>query len=213
VRGLESHPDFVVPGHLLVVLIVSDEEDCSIRDNALFGTVEWMSGSTEDLNIACNLPRENEVYLYPVDGEDARMIANASGLAVEGLDTYRDKLVSLKGGDAEAVIFAAIVGVPPGDASPCQGDGTHLKEMSCLDAPEMELRVGRFTFEGREYKHFEPACTRTDEAGVEETTARPGRRFVKTAMEFGENGYVYSICNESWDPAMRAIAEMIARRM
>ena len=141
------------------------------------------------------------------------MIADASGLAIAELDTYRDKFVSLKAGVSEAVIFAAIVGVPPGDDSPCQGDGTHLKEMNCLDADEMELRVTEFEVEDRYFLHFQPACTRTDSAGIEVTSARPGRRYVKTAMEFGRNGYVYSICNESWRPAMRDIAEMIARQM
>ena len=36
---------------------------------------------------------------------------------------------------------------------------------------------------------------------------------MKVAQEFRSNGYVYSICNEDWGPAMRNIAEIIARQI
>ena len=110
-------------------------------------------------------------------------------------------------------LISAIVGVPAQDKSPCEGDGVFLKEQSCLDAEEMQMSVATFSIEDREYKHFEPACTRVDSAGIEVTSARPGRRYVKTAMDFGANGFIYSICNESWRPAMRSIAEIIARQI
>jgi hypothetical protein len=209
VRGIETHPEFVVPTHVLAVLIVTDEADCSIRDNGLFQTDEWMSGASGELMIACNIP-ENETYLFPANDEDAEAISEAHGVPMEELDTYHDRLVGLKGGQAEAVVFSAIVGVPDGDGSPCQGDGAQLLEQSCLDQAAMQIVVQTFAIEDREFHHFGPACTKEDN-GVEVTSARPGRRFVKTAQDFGKNGYIYSICNESWFPAMRDIAEIIAR--
>lgn len=53
-----------------------------------------------------------------------------------------------------------------------------------------------------------PACTR-EEDDEEVTRAWPGRRFVELAELFGERGYVYSICNGDWSPAMSELAAMI----
>ena len=38
-----------------------------------------------------------------------------------------------------------------------------------------------------------------------------GRRYVTVAQAFGARGYVYSICRPDWTPAMRSIAEIIAK--
>ncbi len=195
VRGLETHPEFLVTDHLLAVLVVSDEEDCSIESNVLFQTEEWGSGANELLNTACNAPKDNEQYLYTVED-------------------YRSRLVSLKGGDTDGVVFGAVVGVPAGDDSPCQGDGESVAAMACLNHEKMQLVPQEFYIEpaGYSYIHFAPACERiVDGAGA--TTARPGRRFVSLAESFGANGFVYSICNADWNPAMEELAAIAAGRM
>ncbi|MCP4603762.1 MAG: hypothetical protein GY847_25135 [Proteobacteria bacterium] len=196
----EDQRNFIKGSHLLAVLIVSDEEDCSIKDKGLFETDEWKSGTrmTDDsksglLNTACNAPRENEEkYLF----ETTR---------------YREKLIELKGGNPKAVIFAAIVGVPTDDTeeqSICQGRGNEIG--FCLDDPNMELQVEvQEAGEGVEFKHFAPACERMDDNGNTITSALPGRRYVEVAQEFASNGYVYSICNGDWSPAMKEIAKII----
>jgi hypothetical protein len=55
---------------------------------------------------------------------------------------------------------------------------------------------------------FAPACERY-EGSTMVTQARPGRRFVELAQAFGENGYVFSICNADWTDAMEDIARVI----
>jgi hypothetical protein len=190
VRGLETHPEFLVKSHLLAVLVVSDEEDCSVENPALYLTDDWTSGPADRLNVACNLTPENEANLF-----DPKR--------------YYDKLVEAKGNAAKAVIFAAIVGVPLVDE--CQGPGDAIG--SCLDHADMQLELGEFTTsEGTPFKHYVPACTRMS-GDVEVTSARPGRRYVQVAANFEKNGYVYSICNSIWDKAMEQIAEIIARQI
>jgi hypothetical protein len=211
-RGLSNNPDFMVETHLLAVLIVSDEEDCSIESNGLFETDEWLSGTLPGgyLNVACNCALDedgrctdaNEQYLFdPAD--------------------YHQRFVELKGGQATAVLFGAIVGVPPGtpgEPSSCEGTGEELKANGCLKHDDMELEIQTFVYDesGQTYEHFRPACTRNAMVDGEEvtvTSARPGRRYVKAAQEFGSNSYVYSICNEDWSPAMRRISGLIARQI
>lgn len=65
---------------------------------------------------------------------------------------------------------------------------------------------------GNLYKNFAPACMR-DEQDVTVTIAHPGRRYVEVAQDFGQNGYVYSICNADWSPTMKHIADSIAVRI
>jgi hypothetical protein len=59
---------------------------------------------------------------------------------------------------------------------------------------------------------FAPACERFQ--GEELVTrARPGRRFVELAQEFENLGYVYSICNEDWSPAVEDLSKLIAENL
>lgn len=190
VRGVERGKkefDFVRDRYLLAVIVVSDEEDCSIAHSGLFGTPEWKG---EKINLACNLPVGNEEkYLYPTS-------------------RYRKALAALKGSeerpDYDAVVFAAIVGVPNDDGG-CQGPGDALE--GCVERPEMELHP--YVKEDYPLPIFKEACVRVDDAGNEVTAASPGRRYVKVAQDFGDNGYVYSICNADWSPAMEKIAKLI----
>ena len=183
---------FVRSDHLLAVLVISDEEDCSIEDSALFATPQF-DPNTDVFNTACNIPASNEAYLFDAE-------------------YFHDRLISMKGGRKSAVVFAAIVGVPADEDSPCQGTGDNIA--SCLEDPRMQYKPVEFSYlseEGEErfYTHFAPACERTS-GDVVVTSARPGRRYVQVAEAFGCAGYVYSICNEDWSPAMRKIARIIS---
>jgi hypothetical protein len=191
-RALYKNRTFLRDDHLLVVLTVTDEEDCSIESEELFSTEEWQSGADGLFSVSCNYPEDNEAFLF----DPSR---------------YYDDLINLKGGRVSSVIFSAVVGVPGGEGSPCVGDGDYLAENDCLAAPEMALEPERATNEdGVTYTHFKPACTRSD--GDDDdliTVGRPGRRFVKVAELFGPMGHVHSICDESWAPMVEHIVSRV----
>ncbi|MCP4198456.1 MAG: hypothetical protein GY762_15005 [Proteobacteria bacterium] len=185
VKGLSTYQDFMKPEHLLAVLVVSDEEDCSIADSALFSTAEWdFDEGGYMVNVACNWHDEqpDDQYLFPTN-------------------RYMASWLQLKGGMRAGVVFAAIVGVPRNTT--CQGGGNALSQ--CLAEDEMQYVTTLRGDPPNERTYFAYACQR---AGV--TDATPGRRYVEVAQEFGDNGYVYSICNEDWSPAMADIANLIA---
>jgi hypothetical protein len=179
----EDQAGFLRDHALLAVLVVSDEEDCSMEDGeGLFGEDEIQNLGLQEVNLACgNHPQ----YLYtPSDFHEIYETLKPEG----------------------AVFFAAIVGVPYGDdpgASECQGYGDEIGD--CLVQAEMDLvpeEVG-----GAWY--FRPACTREEDA-TEVTRAYPGRRYVQLANEnFESMSYVYSICNADWSPAFEAIGARI----
>jgi hypothetical protein len=111
------------------------------------------------------------------------------------------------------------VGVPPvaeNDPAPCEGSGAEIAESGCLDRGDMQLVPTEFVDESNQviYTHLAPSCTRTDsESGNAVTVARPGRRFVKVAEDFGANGFVASICNEDWGPSLLITGEAIASKL
>ena len=184
-RALTVNPGFLVEAHHLMVMILTDEDDCSVKDPAFFQTREWvdMSGSHSLQNVACAFPEENGAYLFTAE-------------------EIRNFFIEMKNGNPDAVFYTAIVGVP--DVAECQGAGTTLFE--CFDRPEMEPTVIYPPLEG--YALFAPACTRV-ENGEEVTNAVPGWRFVEMAELFGDNGSIYSICRSNWAPFMDEVAERI----
>jgi hypothetical protein len=182
-----SQAEFVREDALLSVLIVSDEEDCSIESDELFDVPEITNLSTGHVNVACG---NHEELLYDPAG-------------------YRKTFEAVKGDKVGAAVFAAIVGVPPGEGSAlsaCEGPGDEIG--SCLDQPQMDLDMveedGNF--------YFEAACSRF-EGDELITKARPGRRYVQLAAEFQNLGYMYSICRADWSPAMEDIAQLIAENL
>jgi hypothetical protein len=180
----QDQQTFVRDDALLAVMVVSDEEDCSIEDGPeLFESPEIADVAAGKINTACG---ENEQFLYEAT-------------------SYRDSFADLKNGDEQAVLFAAIVGVPPGAV--CEGTGDKIGD--CLDHEDMQLVVQE---ESYNQFFFRPACYRYD-GEAEVTKARPGRRFVALAEEFGEAAYVYSICNEHWGAAMEEFAGLIFARL
>jgi hypothetical protein len=195
IRALErdDQVQFTRDNYLLAVIVVSDEEDCSIKDEGLFQTDEWLEVNGQprgSINIACNYPASNEEnYLFSPQH-------------------FYDKIVGLKGGNRASVVFAAIVGVPNEAGSPCQGSGDEIT--ACLDHPSMQYNLQQYEVGGTTITHFVPACVRQS-GDTLVTEARPGRRYVKLAQEFGCAGYVYSICNDDWSQAMTEIARMIVK--
>jgi len=203
-RGLNGDgidTGFMRENSLMVVLVVSDEEDCSMEDGpSLFASEEVQDQYKR--NIACGM---NQQFLYSA-AEIKQMYADAKAR------------VSDAGKAAGAVLFAAIVGVPyEGDgATACQGKGSEIAD--CLDFeleegtmgdPGTVTRLPPNTTSGPEATYFEYACERFD-GDTPITQAYPGTRYVALAQEYRSLGYVYSICNPDWTKAMEDIARMIA---
>ncbi|HUT77245.1 MAG TPA: hypothetical protein VM285_06140 [Polyangia bacterium] len=180
--------DFAREKALLAVIMVSDEEDCSIEEKALFLVPEVQNQADKKVNIACNLDA-NEQHLFSTTH-------------------FYNALIEAKQGRVSGVVFGAIVGVPVDDA--CQGLGSEI--LACLDHEDMQkVPIQEETSSGSTW-FFKPACNRM-EGAVEVTKARPGRRYVSLAQGFQSGGYVYSICNEDWTPAMADLAAIIAERL
>jgi hypothetical protein len=181
-----DQPEFLHDSHLLAVVAVSDEDDCSMEDGeGLFGEDEVQSPEESKLGLACGLHDE---YLFDPS-------------------YFYTQFVNAK--SPMGVMFVAIVGVPNQGAGgeACQGPGDVLND--CLVQDEMQLTLEQPDAPADNTWFFRPACTRSV-GETEAARAYPGRRYVELANEsFGTMSYVYSICNADWSPAMSEIAKIL----
>jgi len=174
----EDQSSFIRDDALLVILMVTDEEDCSIESAELFAS-EYVQ-NPNFWGIFCE---QNTQHLYT---------------AAHFAESYR----SMKGGLSRSVLFAAITGVP---VSPnCQNTGDELA--SCLDMEEMQHPT-KEQVDSYWFPLFACVRNGAGDDYEPITEAVPGRRFVEMAQQHGDMGYIYSICNEDWSPAFDDIAD------
>ena len=113
---------------------------------------------------------------------------------------FYDAFSAIKNQTVGTVLFAAITGVPQIDV--CQG--STFDAQTCLADPAMQFVE---TQNSQDVWGFVSACTTPVLHGY------PARRLVELAGMYGELGYVTSICNSDWLPAMSEIGEMITARV
>ncbi|MBN2715421.1 MAG: hypothetical protein JXX14_06170 [Deltaproteobacteria bacterium] len=206
-KGLENtitdvgKSDFLRSRSLTTILIVSDEEDCSLKSNKWHDLKEL---TNVDANLACGLHSD---LLFDIS---------------ELKDRF-DEAKEAGTGSMAGVVFAAIVGVPYDEENnvptACEGLGKDLGGCAkmrpnvngegTMDEPD---KVVRTTSTGVDQNYFEYACQRF-EGDEAVTAAYPGMRYVDMAQRYANMGYVYSICHDDWSPAMKEIAGLIAENI
>lgn len=182
---------------LTVILLVTDEEDCSIENKAFFEVEEL---GTTAANVAC--------------GRHSKLLSNVNDLYAQIIGAK----TAATGKDAmHTVMFAAITGVPV--ASPCEGPGDQIG--NCLKVrPQVNGNgtmgtpdeIEREVYASLTQTYYEYACTRQTDGEVV-TKAYPARRLVEMAQNFGKMGFVFSICNDDWTPLTQQLGAAILARV
>ncbi len=108
-----ANAGFLRDDSILVVLFVTDEEDCSVHpgDEGIFDTLDSSLG-----HLCCRC------FHHPY--------------MIEPVETYVEAFRSLRA-DPERLLLAFLVGVPPGEE--CEGAGSEIT--GCLDHPDMQERI------------------------------------------------------------------------
>jgi hypothetical protein len=171
---------------VLAVIVISDEDDCSIESKDFFQVPEIQNTGEHETGLACGLP-ENQRHLFGAE--------------------YFFQVFRKVSNSENGTVFAAIAGVPGGEHSPCTGTGEQVD--GCLDSVKMRNAP---VLGGDSHWTFKPACARR-ENGIEVDRALPGRRYVEVARKFGPQGYVASICEPDWSPAMEDLAALIGAQL
>ncbi len=180
--------NFLREDALLAIVLVSDEEDCSIPDasRAIFdGTNMTVPGG---INVRCGM------------AENGHLLHNTS--------RYVEGLKALKSSEhQDRIFFAGVVGVP---LSVNSGAKVHAGE------PAMSALLGRQDMQFKTQRNMagtddEPVPTCVSVAG--DGQAAPGRRYLEVAKGFGERGLVTSICEDEYQSLLSALIDKIAGQL
>jgi len=157
------HAGFLRPGALLVVVILTDEDDCTASDpTTLFDPNDLVTlGPLESFRCtAQSLVCDQADLAEP--GEKTNCVARDDSPFITPLQHTVDALVAAKGGDASLVMVAAIAApIEPVVVGVDQSNHTTL-EASCTDAnqdsaaPAVRLEQLLHSFPGRSW--FESIC-------------------------------------------------------
>jgi len=191
-----ENADFFRPDALWVMLMVTDEEDCSAYKYEPPPVGPFIkSGNT--LQILCQRAAAEE--------ENGN-----TNSPLNPIQRYVDGLLKLRP-DPDLLVFAAITGLPIGaDAERLYSDPFNIDFDGILKHPSMqygeELLCEKGDTNCSEANKFfwpRPAC-RIGDRETASADAGPGRRYVRIAKELearGSNGVVYPICvTDSGDP-------------
>jgi hypothetical protein len=185
---------------LLAIVLVTDEEDCSVLDPIVLA---------DSAALDLNEPLEARLAQQ---GLNTRCALNPDLLFKT--DRYVKAFKELRH-RPDLVLFAAIVGVPPEtvDAAALartkfDNDGSREAfYRGILDHPLMQSTVDDKGTPTPADDKIRPSC---DSAA---SLAYPPRRIVEVARGFGPNGVVQSICQEDFTPAVNAIIDLISTKI
>ena len=188
---------------LIAIVLLTDEEDCSVKTTEHLKPNNQLPEDSpyrqEDINLRCFLHKE---FQY-----DLKI-------------RYLDGLRALRPGREDLVFFSVIAGVPTDlvDSAALQNvnfDDSASRERfysAILNDMRMQEQVDPATSPGTGQGNLKPSCSRVVAGETTPSTAYPPRRLVELARQFGEQGFVQSICQDDLSPAVSAILERLIRR-
>jgi hypothetical protein len=202
-HGSTDNAGFLRDNSLLVVVVVTDEDDCSAENQELFLTNNLTSTPLGPLNTRCgDYPND----LYPVQ-------------------RYVTNLQHLRPGN-DNVVVAVIAGLPADLVSDDFRSHYDLSKPEDADAyysdvladPRMQL-VTVVPPEIPEAANYAASCTTFLPAPPNtwpnpvEYSARPPRRLVQVAQGFGPNSVLGSICSSDFGSTTGSIIHAIGQKL
>lgn len=183
--GHAANVGFLRESANLAVVILSDEDDCSAKDPALFGPETAELGPLQSFRcfrFGVECAEETGIV-----GAKTACRARQASTLVDDIAPYRDFLVGLKGGDARKVMLGAIVGDPaPVVVEPRTPPGGGSAQTALAHS-----------------------CTYDTTAGT--AVADPPVRIEALIKSFPGPASMVSVCNNELAPAVDAIGKTINR--
>ncbi len=188
----DANVGFSRPDANLLVVIATDEDDCSIRDPAIVGPESASLGPQESFRctrfgLVCDEPLDSP-------GMKTNCRAREDSPYIEGVAAFVDRMKTLRG-DHARVAVAAIAGPPitgphPFDAHPIPRGIEIALRTPTGDDPHLALEHG---------------CRREGQTGT--NVADPAVRIAQAVDELAPNSSFDSVCTNDFD----AIVDNIAR--
>lgn len=186
-----ANAGFLREDALLAVILVTDEDDCSVTEEG--------RALVDETDRTFSVPsRQAALSSY-----NLRCAAFADDAAViQPVSRYVEGLRSLKPDHPDRIVFSAITGVPE-DVEGSAASYDEILTRSDMQAVEDPTRPGFLT----------PVCVKRNAQGQVEERAYPGRRYIEVAKGFPQGSGIYSICRDDFGPAVGKIIDTIARKL
>jgi hypothetical protein len=188
-QGDRANAGFLRNDSVLAVLMVSDEDDCSITD------------TPDGARMFTEMPINTRCQLEYRDRPDTPALHKPQDLA--------KSLVGLRGATPERFVLGGIVGLPLASAGVKYDDPAAL-----LGHPDMQVSSVKDDIVPACREVVDPAVPRP--SGVAPGDAKPGRRFVELAREvkaLGGDAILRSICEADYGEALDQLIAKIAKQL
>jgi hypothetical protein len=199
-HGTDDNRGFLRGDSLLVVIVVTDEDDCSAQDLSVFDSSS-VNPNAPAINLACHY----------------------AGDKLYGVQRYVDHLKHVRPNN-DNVIFSVVAGVPAelvaddfrGVYDLTQSADAKRYYDAVLAHPLMQERIDD---PGDGAGHVSPSCVKLVAAAPDAFStevlhaATPPRRLVAVARGFGENAVLGSLCRDHFGDTMGHLIRAVGEKM
>jgi hypothetical protein len=190
-RALDgSRPEnagFIRPDANLVIVFLTDEDDCSAKDSSLF---QLTAADVGPRDFRCQ-----PLYAYtcdtPISAINPGSYTNCvprTGSYLQEIAYYTQFLASLKGGQRIAIAMLM------GDRQP-------------VDSRGFDITTGPITTPFSQALALEPSCMATINGAT--AVGRPGIRLGAFVDAFGTQGRIYSVCQSDYSAALTDFGQLM----
>ncbi|QQR90072.1 MAG: hypothetical protein IPJ88_18320 [Myxococcales bacterium] len=228
--GDGANTGFLRSNTVLAIVLLSDEDDCSARDTAIFASASQDAYLTPE-NDEWKFNTQFRCSDDPKIGWGADDAVYTAG-GFEGTNTgilypvsrYVDGLLKLRSDRPDLLVFAAITGVPSDLVSSRDSGGRLVFDYEAiLNDPRMQHTV-KDDLSGQVLpidRKLEPACNPARPDGLDAASLEPpipARRITRLARDLDEatgeqTSVLQSICEEDFTDALDAIIGRISDRL
>jgi hypothetical protein len=197
-RSRPENAGFIRNGAYLAVIILTDEDDASVKDPAVFSLPDSTVGGRNDFRV-------QPLFAYRCTNPISSSVPGTYTGCAPRVDSYLQDphfyaqfLSSVKG--PGQIVVAAIAGPPPGLV-------TNDSPPQTADRPD--LATGPLTIAGNPTQPIAllPSCSATINGNP--AVGRPAIRLASFVRDFGTRGRFYSICQGDYSAALADIGKTL----
>jgi hypothetical protein len=200
-RALDgSRPEnagFIRNGAYLGVIILTDEDDASVKDNAVFSLPDATVGGRNDFRVQPLFAYRCATSISGSVGGTYKNCTPRTDSYLQDPHYYSQFLASVK--DPGQIVIAAIAGPPP---------GLQTNDNPPQTATAPDISTGPLTLNTlNQALALLPSCSATINGNP--AIGRPGIRLASFLGDFGERGRFYSVCQSDYSAALADIGKTL----
>ncbi len=200
-RALDgSRPEnagFIRNGAYLGVIILTDEDDASVKNNAVFSLPDATVGGKNDFRVQPLFAYQCATSISATVGGTYKNCTPRTDSYLQDPHYYSQFLSGVK--DLSQIVVAAIAGPPP---------GLQTNDNPPQTANSPDITTGPLALNGLSQSlALQPSCSATINGNP--AIGRPGVRLASFLGDFGDHGRFYTVCQSDYSAALADIGKTL----